>query len=69
MLKPIFRIVSVGLLAWFAFMLGAMAFAALKRRDAVPQDPEADEVALVATFGELDFHSRATAFRGGAVTT
>jgi hypothetical protein len=67
--KTIFRIISMILLGWFAFMAGAMVFAAVKGRRAVAQDPAADEVDLVATFSELDFRSTSGAFRGGSVTT
>ena len=67
--KTIFRVISMILLGWFAFMAGAMVFAAVKGRRAVAQDPAADEVDLVATFGELDFRSTSGAFRGGSVTT
>jgi predicted membrane protein len=69
MFKKIFGVISLVLLGWFAFMVAAMAFAAIKGRRAVEQDPAADEVDLVATFGELDFRSTSAAFRGGTVTT
>jgi hypothetical protein len=69
MFKPICRVLRALLLGWFVFVFGALVYAALKRHDAVPQDPAADEVDLVATFGDLTFRSRATAFRGGTVTT
>jgi hypothetical protein len=36
---------------------------------AVAQDPDADDVDLVATSSELDFRSTSSAFRGGSVTT
>ena len=32
-------------------------------------EPDADEIDLVATFGPLDFRSKAASFRGGTVTT
>jgi hypothetical protein len=63
------RAASFILFGWFVFVMGAVAFAKVKGRDAVPQDPDADEVDLVATFGPLDFASTAKAFRGGSVTT
>ncbi|MCJ7710379.1 MAG: hypothetical protein MUQ32_06050 [Chloroflexi bacterium] len=69
MFKMIFRAISVVLLGWFAFMAAAMVFAAVKRRESVPQDPAADEVDLVAAFAPLEFSSEASAFRGGSVTT
>jgi hypothetical protein len=69
MYKTIFRVISMILLGWFAFVAAAMAFAAIKGRRAVAQDPAADEVHLVATFAEMDFRSTSGAFRGGTVTT
>ncbi len=69
MFKSLFRVASLVLLGWFVFVFVAVALAATKRREAVPQDPEADEVDLVATFGPLEFTSAARAFRGGSMTT
>jgi hypothetical protein len=69
MFRGLFRIVSMLLLGWFVFIIGAVVYAKLMGRSAVPQAPEADDVDLVATFGELDFHSTARSFRGGTVTT
>jgi predicted membrane protein len=69
MLGKIGRIVSFLLLSWFVFMVSAMVLAALKRREAVPQEPDADEVDLVASFGPLEYKSTAQAFRGGKVET
>lgn len=60
---------SALLFAWFVFMIGAAIYAAIKRRDVELPDPAADEVDLVASFGPLEFHSEAAAFRGGSVTT
>ena len=65
----ILRAISVLLVAWFTFMIGAAIYAAMKRRDVAPPDPGADEVDLVASFGPLEFHSESGAFRGGSVTT
>jgi hypothetical protein len=65
----ILRAISVLLVAWFTFMIGAAIYAATKRKDVVPADPAADEVDLVASFGPLEFHSESGAFRGGTVTT
>ena len=61
----ILRAISVLLVAWFTFMIGAAIYAAMKRRDVAPPDPDADEVDLVASFGPLEFHSESGAFRGG----
>ena len=69
MLGKVGRVVAGLLVGWFVFVFVAMGLAFLKRRDAVPQDPDADELDLVATFGPLDFASTATAFRGGRVET
>ena len=48
MFGTILKAISVVLLAWFTFMIGAAIYAATKRRDVVPADPAADEVDLVA---------------------
>lgn len=69
MLGKVARIGAGILIGWFIFVLVAMGLAFLKRRDAVEQEPDADEVDLVAAFGPLDFRSTATAFRGGEVDT
>lgn len=69
MFKPILRAVGLLLLGFTAFMLGSMVYAAMKKREAAPQDPRADEVDLVANFEPLEFHSESGAFRGGSVTT
>jgi len=68
-MKTIFRALSMLLLGWFLFMIGAAIYAASKRREAPEPDPKADEVDLVANFGPLEFHSESGAFRGGNVTT
>jgi hypothetical protein len=69
MLKTISRAFVALLAGWFVFVAVAAILAATKRREAVPQDPAADEVDLVASFGPLEFHSESGAFRGGTVTT
>ena len=63
------RAISFLLLGWFVFIVGAVIYAATRRREALPQDPASDEVDLVATFGPLEFHSESGAFKGGTVTT
>lgn len=63
------RVISFLLLGWFVFIVGAVIYAATRRREALPQDPASDEVDLVATFGPLEFHSESGAFKGGTVTT
>ena len=69
MLGSIGRLVAALLFAWFVFVLAAMGLAFVKKRNVVPQEPDADEVDLVAAFGPLDFKSTSTAFRGGRVET
>ena len=69
MLGSIGRLVAALLFAWFAFMIAAMGLAFLKKRQVVPQEPDADEVDLVAAFAPLDFKSTSSAFRGGRVET
>lgn len=68
-MKRLFRILSMLLLGWAAFVAVAAILAARKRRETVEQDPAADEIDLVASFGPLEFHSEAGRFRGGTVTT
>lgn len=46
---------------------GAIAARGARERLVRREDPEADEVALVAIFAPLQFRSRAGAFRGGTV--
>jgi len=69
MVGALAKLIGLALVAWFTFMIGAAIYAATKKRAAVPQDPAADEVDIVANFGPLEFHSEAAAFRGGSVTT
>ena len=64
MLGKLMRAVSLVLFAWFVFMIGSVIYAATRRREAVPQDPAADEVDLVATFGPLRM-ARASGLPGG----
>jgi hypothetical protein len=69
MLGKLLRGVLVFIAGSFVFVGAAAILAATRRRDAVPQDPAADEVDLVANFGPLEFHGESGAFRGGRVTT
>ena len=69
MLGNLGRVVAALLFAWFLFMLAAAGLAFVKRRAVVPQEPDADEVDLVASFGQLDYTSTANAFRVGSVQT
>jgi len=63
------KLFALLLLGWFAFVFGAIAYAKVFGRASVRQEPDADEVDLVATFGPLEHEATAQAFRGGAVTT
>lgn len=58
-----------GLIGLFALVMGAAAAAAVaaKQRIVPIDDPDADEVALVAIFAPLMFHSTSSAFRGGSL--
>jgi predicted membrane protein len=69
MLGRLFKLLSIFLFAWFVFVFGAVVYARLFGRTPVPQEPDADEVDLVATFGPLEYASTSSAFHGGAVTT
>jgi predicted membrane protein len=69
MLGRVGRVVVGLLIGWFVFVFAAMGLAFVKRREAVEQEPDADEVDLVASFAPLDFKSTASAFRGGRVDT
>jgi predicted membrane protein len=69
MLGSLRRLFFALLFGWFLFVLTAMGLAYAKKRDAVPQEPDADEIDLVAAFGPLEFASTASAFRGGRVDT
>ena len=70
MLGRLFRALSLLLLGWFvAFVLGAVAYAMVRGRESTTPEPDADEIDLVTTFGELKYASTAPSFRGGRVTT
>lgn len=69
MLGNLGRLVAALLIGLFVFVLAAMGLAFAKRREVVPQAPDADEVDLVASFGPLDYKSTSSAFRGGSVQT
>lgn len=70
--RPVRRLArpfSLLLLGWFAFVMGAVAYATAERRRAVPPDPASDELDVVAAFDALELCSTASAFRGGRVST
>jgi predicted membrane protein len=69
MLGMLGRLVAALFIGFVVFILAAMGLAFVKRRDVVPQSPDADEVDLVATFAPLDYRSTSSAFRGGRVET
>ena len=57
LVKGLLRLVLLGwIVAWVGGVIGAIA---VKRRTVVRDDPAADDVALVAIFGPLDFVSTA----------
>jgi hypothetical protein len=63
------KLLSILFLGFFVFLFVAMAYAKRFGRVPVPQEPDADEVDLVATFGPLEYTGTSQAFRGGSVTT
>jgi hypothetical protein len=64
----IVRLVGVAFGLLVATMVGGLVAAARMKGNLVPRDdPEADEVALVAIFGPLAFTSRSQSFRGGTI--
>jgi hypothetical protein len=65
----LFKLLSLLLLGWFAFVFGAVAYAKLFGREPVQPAPDADEIDLVATFGPLEYKGTSQAFRGGSITT
>ena len=70
MAGPLKLLVRVVVLAFVATMVAAMVGAARAKREAPPLPDAADDlVDLQAIFDSLDFHSTATAFRGGTLTT
>jgi predicted membrane protein len=69
MLGRLARAASLLLLAWFAFIMGAVVYARVMGRQSTTPPPDADEIDLVTTFGELSYANEARSFRGGAVTT
>jgi hypothetical protein len=54
--------------AFVATMVSAAVAARMAKEQFVPvDDPDADDVALAAIFGPIDFRSTATSFRGGTL--
>ena len=61
-------LIRLAFTAWIAFFVGALAYAASRRRQAPPRPAEdSNEIALAATFEPLEFRSTAPALRGGTV--
>lgn len=61
--------VGLAIRIWILFLIGCLAWAWRLRTAATPPpDPAADEIDLVAAFGQADLTSTAAAFRGGRVT-
>ena len=69
MLGRLFRALLAMLLGFLVFVLGAVAYATVRGRASTTPPPDADEIDLVTTFGELKYESTARSFRGGQVTT
>ena len=62
------RIIGLAVVGWVASMVaGAIAAVSVKRSVVPTIDESADEIAVVAIFGPLAFHSTATQFRGGVL--
>ena len=63
-------VIRAGVVAVIATLGAAQLGAARAKRDAPAlPDPADDEIDLAAVFESVDFHSTATAFRGGTVLT
>jgi hypothetical protein len=69
MLGRLAKAASFLLFGWFVFVLGAVAYAKLLGRESTHPVPDADELDLVTTFGQVGYESQAASFRGGEVTT
>lgn len=67
-MKLIGRLLRLIVLAFFGSLIASAAIAAQRKQNAPPPpDEAADEIELVTIFEQLDFRSRAPAFRGGRV--
>ena len=56
MLGSLVRVLSALLLAWVAFIIGAVAYAKMMGRSSTIPEPDADEIDLVATFDQAAVH-------------
>jgi hypothetical protein len=64
-MKTVLRLFGIAwLLACVGALLGALT---ARQRVEVEDDPDANEIALLASFGPLEFASTAPAFRGGTI--
>ena len=62
------RIIRLVVFGWIAGMvIGAVAALQAKRRIGPTTEESADDIVASAIFGPLDYHSTATAFRGGSL--
>ena len=62
------RIIRLVVIGWIASMIvGAVAALQAKRRIGPTTDESADEIIASAIFAPIDYHSTATAFRGGTL--
>ena len=62
------RIIRLVVIGWIASMIvGAVAALQAKRRIGPTTDESADEIVASAIFAPIDYHSTATAFRGGTL--
>jgi len=64
-MRTVLRLLGI---AWLLAFVGAIVGAVMaRRRVEVEDDPEANEIALLASLSPLEFASTAPAFRGGTV--
>jgi hypothetical protein len=65
MLKTLVRLIVFGLIG--ALASSAVGAIEAKRRIVPSADPDAEEIALAAVFGSLEYRSSAPSFRGGSI--
>jgi predicted membrane protein len=69
MIGRLVRVLASLFAALLVFVAGAAVYAKVAGRASTTPEPDADEIDLVATFGPMEYHSTASSFRGGTVTT
>src|SRR4051794_40351707 len=69
MIGRLVRVLASLFAALLVFVAGAAVYAKVAGRTSTTPEPDADEIDLVATFGPMEYHSTASSFRGGTVTT